>query len=147
MFGYETSSYLPEVAINWWAILAATAAAMIIGSLWYGPLFGKKWLKLVGLKKKDTENGWQVPMATMLAMAFVQAVIVRHIIVYAAYFNGGMDLGVGLATGFWLFVGIALPLVLSSNMFARRSMDLTYIEAGNQLVTLLAIGAVLSTWE
>lgn len=138
----------PEVSINFWAVLAATAAAMAIGSIWYGPLFGKHWMKLVGLKKKDTEKDWQIPMLTMLVMAFIQAFILRHFIVYAAaFYPNYSDVSVGLITGFWLFMGLILPLVLSSNMFARRPNELTYIEAGNQLVTLLVMGVILATWS
>jgi hypothetical protein len=29
--------------LDWLAILVATAAAMVLGFLWYGPLFGKVW--------------------------------------------------------------------------------------------------------
>lgn len=133
-----------SVNINWLAIVLATAAAMAIGSIWYGPLFGKRWMKLVNLKEKDTKTGWQVPMLTMTVMAFVQAFILRHFIVYTSYFYPDMsELSIGLVTALWAFVGFVLPVVLSANMFARRPNDLTQIELGNQIVTLLAIGAIL----
>lgn len=145
---YESGVSVPEVNISWLAIIVATALAMLIGSLWYGPFFGEKWMKLVGLKKKDAEKNWKVPMFTMLVMAFVQAFVVSHFIVYVAFFYPDYsELSIGLLTGFWLWIGVAMPLVLSSNMFARRPKELTYIEAGNQLVTLLAIGAVLAIWN
>ncbi|MBW3569309.1 DUF1761 domain-containing protein [Candidatus Parcubacteria bacterium] len=143
---YGTFS-VPEVHINWLAIIGAAAAAMVIGFLWYGPLFGQQWMKLVKLTKKDTEKAWKKPTAVMAAMVFLQALIVKHFVVYVAYFY--QDLGslwVGVLTGFWLFVGIALPLVLSSNMFAGRHINLSYIEAGNQLVTLVTVGAILAVW-
>ena len=137
---------VPELSINWLAIIASTIVAMIIGSIWYGPLFGKKWLKIVKLTKKDTKD-WQKPMLTMLVMALVQSFIISHLIVYTAYFYPEMNRGiVGIITGFWLFIGVALPLILSSNMFAKRKIDLTYIEGGNQLVTLLIVGAILGFW-
>jgi hypothetical protein len=144
----ETTISIPPVDINWLAILAATALAMIIGSLWYGPFFGTKWMKLVGLKKKDTQDNWQIPMLAMLVMAFVQAFVVKHFIIYAAYFYPEYsNISVGIITSFWLWIGVALPLVISSNMFAQRAKELTYLEAGNQLITLLAIGTLLAAWS
>jgi hypothetical protein len=138
---------VPEVSINWLAIFIATAVAMGIGFLWYGPVYGEKWMKLVGLKKKDAEKNWQTPMAVMLIMAFIQAYILHHFIVYSSYFYPDLSgLVIGLITGFWAFVGFALPLALSSNMFARRPNELTKIEVGNQLVTFLAIGAILGAF-
>lgn len=139
---------VPEVSVNWWAVLLATAAAMAIGFVWYGPFFGKQWLKLVGLKKTDAEKNWKAPMLTMLAMAFVQAFILKHFIVYAAYFYPDMsDLSIGLIVAFWAWVGFVLPVIVSNNMFARRSMDLTKIDASNVLVALLVMGAILAVWN
>lgn len=137
---------VPDVSINWLAILLATVAAMAIGWVWYGPAFGDRWMNLVKLSKKETEKAWKKPMATMVVMAFVQAYVMRHLVIYTAYFYPDMsELGVGLMTGLWAFIGFALPLILSNNMFARRPMELSYVEAGNQLVTLLVIGAIVST--
>lgn len=138
---------LPEVNINWLAILVATIVAMLIGWLWYGPFFGKQWMKLVKLTKKDTEKAWKKPMMFMIVMAFLQAIIIKHFIIYVIYFYPGIsELSAGVLTGFWLFAGVALPLVLSSNMFARRHINLSYIEAGNQFVTLVSVGAILAIW-
>lgn len=146
--GMNYLSSVPEVTINWWAILAATAVAMAIGSVWYGPLFGDKWLKLVHLTKKETAKDWKTPMLAMLIFAFIQSFVVAHLVVYSAYFYETLsELNVGLMTGFWLWVGIALPLIISSNMFARRPIELTYVEAGNQLLTLLAVASILAVWN
>lgn len=139
---------VPDVSINWWAIIVATAVAMAIGSAWFGPLFGKPWMKIVGVKKSDAQKDWQVPMLTMLILAFVQAYILRHFIVYGAYFYPDMsELSVGLVVAFWGWLGFIVPIVLSSNMFARRPMSLSKIELGNQIVTLLAMGAILAVWN
>ena len=35
--------------VNWIAVIAAAVSAFVMGGLWYGPLFGKKWMALVGL--------------------------------------------------------------------------------------------------
>lgn len=37
--------------INWLAILAA-ASSLVIGFLWYGPLFGKAWMKESGMTEE-----------------------------------------------------------------------------------------------
>lgn len=137
----------PEVSINWLAVLVAVAITAVIGYLWYGPILGKKWLKLVKLNKKDLDKDWRLPMGVMLAMAFLQALIIKHIVVYTAYFYPETsNLSVGLLTGFWLFAGIALPIVLTTNLFARRPLHLSYIDAGYQLVTIGAVSTILAVW-
>jgi hypothetical protein len=145
IFAHATS--VPEVDVNILAVLIATAAAMAIGSLWYGPLFGDKWMKLVKLNKKDAGKNWQKPMLTMLILALVQAFILSHFIVYSGYFYPDLNsIVLGAITGFWAFVGFALPAVLANNMFARRPNELSTIEVGNQLVTLVTMGVIIGAF-
>ncbi|HLD39833.1 MAG TPA: DUF1761 family protein, partial [Candidatus Nanoarchaeia archaeon] len=33
---------------NYLAVLVAAIAAYVVGFLWYGPVFGKKWMALMG---------------------------------------------------------------------------------------------------
>lgn len=144
---FAHASSIPEVNVSILAVILATIAAMAIGSVWYGPLFGKKWMKLVKLSKKDADKNWQKPMLTMLIMALVQAFILSHFVVYSGYFYPDLNnIVLGAITGFWAFVGFALPAVLGNNMFARRPNELSTIEVGNQLVTLVAMGVIIGAF-
>jgi hypothetical protein len=42
--------------INYWAVLVCGVLSMVIGFVWYGPLFGKKWMEIVGATFKDIEE-------------------------------------------------------------------------------------------
>jgi hypothetical protein len=53
------------------AVLVSVIASMILGMLWYGPLFGNTWMKLVGLTKKDTEKDMAKTMAMGLINTFI----------------------------------------------------------------------------
>ena len=46
----------PPVDINYIAVVGAAVAAMVIGFLWYGPLFGKQWTKLMNFDKKKIDE-------------------------------------------------------------------------------------------
>jgi hypothetical protein len=138
------SAVPPEVNINWLAIILAVVSAMAIGYAWYGPIFGKKWMKLVGLTKKDVEGGSWQPMVFMTVLALIQAFILSHFIIYSAYFYPDLSsLLVGLITAFWAWLGFSAAAIISNNMFAMRSKDLSQIDAGYTLVNLLAMGAIL----
>ena len=61
--------------MNWIAIVVATAAAMVIGFLWYGPVFGKAWMALSGRGMGGSSAG---PLYALTALAaFVEAIAVR----------------------------------------------------------------------
>jgi hypothetical protein len=137
--------YGPDVSISWAAVAAAAIAAMAIGSIWYGPLFGEKWMKLVKLSKKEAGKNWKKPMLAMLALSLLQAVILAHFIAYAQYyyFETG-EITIGILAGFWIWAGFVLPVLGGSYLFARKPLELAKIDLGNYLVTLLAMGAILA---
>lgn len=143
----DSGTYLSssEVSVSWLAIGVATVAAMVIGSLWYGPLFGKQWMKAAGLKKKDTEGSWW-PMVAMLGLALAQAVILAHFIAYTANFYFDFDgWVVGALTGLWAFAGFVAPVLISNTMFSKGSTELLKINLGNQFITLLVLGVILGS--
>src|SRR3989337_3239270 len=40
---------MPEVSVNYLAVVVAAVASMIIGAIWYSPrVFGKMWMRLTG---------------------------------------------------------------------------------------------------
>lgn len=132
----------PTVSINWLGFVLAVVAAMVIGSVWYGPLFGKKWMKIVGLKMGESSP--LKPMLIMLGLVIVQVFVLAHLIAYSGYFYPDYSgLSVGLLTGLWAFVGLIVPALVSKAIFEKGSTELLKINLGNQLITLLAIGAIL----
>lgn len=65
------------------AVLVSVIVSMIVGSIWYGPVFGKKWMKLVGVTKEDMEKGkkemqktYGMMFAGSLVTSFVLAVTI-----------------------------------------------------------------------
>lgn len=143
----DTLMVAPEVDINWLAIVVATVAAMAFGYLWYGPLFGKKWMKLAKLTKKDIDETSWTPIYAVLVMTFVQAFILSHFIIYTSYFYPDLSgIMVGLITGFWAWIGFSAVAIVSNNIFAQRSNELTKVDAGFTLVSLVAMGVILGAW-
>ena len=45
---------MESMAINYWAVLVAAVAYMILGAIWYSPiLFGSAWMRLIGKTKEQ----------------------------------------------------------------------------------------------
>jgi hypothetical protein len=47
---------VPEITINYAAVLLAAVANMVVGMLWYGPLFGKQWQALMGFNADSMKS-------------------------------------------------------------------------------------------
>lgn len=135
------------VGINYLAILAAAAVSMAIGFIWYGPLFGKIWAKLVKISETDMQRS-TIPMLLMVIFSLLRAFILRHFIVYSAYFYPSYSkLSLGLITSFWIWLGFVLTAIAGAYVFAQRRKKLIIIDTGYNLVNLLAIGALLAVWN
>ncbi len=129
------------IQVNYAAVLLSAIAAMVVGSLWYGPLFGDAWMKLVGISKSDI-NKKEMPKlyGIMFIGALVEAYVLSHFIHYA----GATTLINGAKTGLWAWLGFVATVMIGNYMFAKRPINLYLIDAGYALVNLVVMGAVLA---
>ncbi|HVE75608.1 MAG TPA: DUF1761 domain-containing protein, partial [Actinomycetota bacterium] len=60
---------MPSVDVNWLAVLVATVAAMVLGFLWYGPVFGRIWLAGMGKTQEQMSgNNLAIPISALTAL-------------------------------------------------------------------------------
>lgn len=140
-----------DVQVNWWAVVWATVAAMVIGMVWYAkPVFGATWQKLVGKSDKDLKEMSWWPVALAVAANFVCAWVLAHMVFLSNYFYIGQDyswLSSALMTAFFVWLGFQLTLMVIHESFEQRPMKLTVLTATNQLVVLMAMGLVIGLLE
>jgi Protein of unknown function (DUF1761) len=141
------------IYLNGWAILAAAAATITIGFLWYGPLFGGAWMKEMAMPAdfKPEAAVLKRSMWLMLAGALLTAVVMAYAIalfrtstVVAAAHLPSVMLGVVVACVAWL--GFCVPMLLGTVAWESRSWRLFRINAGYHGVTLLVSGVILAAW-
>jgi fructose-specific phosphotransferase system IIC component len=65
------------------AVVVATIAAMVLGFIWYGPLFGKKWMEAQGIKEQSKKMPVG-PMVGMLVTAFIMAFVLAQVFAWTA---------------------------------------------------------------
>lgn len=141
---------MPVVPINYVAVLVAAAAAMVLGFLWYGPLFGKLWMSLSGIsastldaqKKKGMGSKYLVMIVGTLVMSYVLA----HALVFASAYLKVVGVSAGLMAGFWNWLGFIGPVTLGSVLWEGKSWKLWGLHNAYQLLSLLVMGVVLALW-
>jgi hypothetical protein len=138
------------VPINYVAVLAAAVVSMVVGFLWYGPLFGKMWIKGMGWTKADMEKAKKKGMAKQYGLMFVgslvMAYVLAHATVFAAAYTHMMGVPAGLMSGLWNWLGFVAPVTLGSVLWEGKSWKMWALNNGYYLVTLLAMGVVLAVW-
>jgi hypothetical protein len=132
------------VPINTLAVVLAAVSTMVVGSLWYGPLFGKEWMKLTGhkpdpAKKKEMGKLYALQFLGSLVMAYVMA----HTMVFAASYMKVTGVSAGLSNAFWSWLGFVAPITLGTVLWDGKPWKLFAINAGHYLATMLVMGAIL----
>jgi len=141
-FSHQEDCRMKFAEINLLAIALSGVASIIIGGLWYGPLFGKAWMNIVtkinkNLKKKQKGVARSLGISVLGAMAL--AVVLNLILVMA----NAKTLFQGIHVGFFVWLGIAVVLRLNGVLFEKRPFKLFMINASFDLILILAISSII----
>ncbi|MBI2617713.1 DUF1761 domain-containing protein [Candidatus Gottesmanbacteria bacterium] len=135
------------VPINYVAILLCGVAAMVVGFVWYGPLFGKEWMGLVGMTKEKMEKA-KADMTKTYGLSFLSSLIMAYALAHFVWFTapGSVDLTVGVKTALWAWVGFVATTAVSGYLYSpeKKPMKLFVIDTGYYLATLLVMGVILA---
>ena len=134
--------------INIWAVLVSAVASMVIGGTWFGPLFGKQYMRAVGMDSWSPER--QAAEKKKMGMSYFGQFIASLVMFYIlAWFIGGLDkltLQGGILVGFLVWLGFVVPTKFGDALWGGK-MSLFWLTTGNSLVTLLATGAIIGSWK
>lgn len=140
------------VPIEYGAVVVAAILSMVIGFVWYGPLFGKVWSELMGWgpmtpeKMKEMQKKARPAYAITFVASLVMAYVLAHTYVFASSYTNTVGLVGGLMAGFWSWLGFIMPVTLGSVLWDGKPWKLWFINAGYWLVLLLVMGAVIGWW-
>lgn len=134
--------------INYMAVVLAAIANMGVGFLWFGPLFGKKWVRTGGRKemvenqkvKGGAKKGYIIAILASLGSLIFSYVLAHFIILTAPM------------AAFWIWIGILIPISLGRMLWDGKPWMLLdakswihwIIVNGYYLVSLLLMGWILA---
>jgi len=143
---------------NWIAIIGAAFVPMAVGFLWYGPVFGKAWLKSTGKPKEYFEQG---NMPVIFGVSFLMALVYSWTLkIFIALTHGDQFVANGIegiegsfhtfqhgmlhgATFSFFF---ALPFFMINGLFERHSQVNIWLSIGYWVVTGALMGGILDAW-
>lgn len=131
--------------VNILGILLAGVASMVVGFVWYGPLFGKPWSKLMGWDAKSMDKiKKEMNMGKTYGASFVGSLVMAFVLAQLLGITKSDTLVAGAMMGFWAWLGFVAPVQFTDVLFGEKNINLFYINTGYQLASLLAMGAVLT---
>jgi hypothetical protein len=133
--------------MNYLAILASAILAMIIGSILYGPLFGKMFIREMGMDSWSPEKMAETKkkMALAYGLQFIGSLMMFFVLDWyvVTSFHTGLVSGLGNAFGVW--IGFVVPLALSNTIWGSK-WSLFWLNIGCMFITLMAAGLILGLW-
>ncbi len=133
--------------VNWWAVLVSALAGMVIGSIWYGPLFGKVYIKAMGMDTMDEAKRAEMRkgMMGMYITQFVASLVTMFVLAVLIGSLGMVTVMGGVTVALWVWVGFIVPVQLGNAIWGGK-MILFWLGAFAQLVTMLVAGAIMGSW-
>jgi hypothetical protein len=135
--------------INLMNVLIGAVLSMIVGSLWYGPIFGKKWMEVIGvdpnsMNNPETKKAMQKQAMPLYIVQFLLAIF--QVWVLAHYIANWEELS-GVANSLWIFAGFVVPTLAGSSMWTNDSTKIKWqrflIQFGYQLIVFIIFGLIL----
>jgi len=138
-----------EVSVNYLAIVAGAVLSMILGAIWYGPLFGKKWMEIIGVDPTDAEakKKMQKSAGSLYAVQFLLTLF--QVLVLAHLIADTVTVG-GLERSLWIWAAFVVPTMAGAVMWTNQSKKLKWarflIQGGYQLLLFIVFGLLLQFW-
>ena len=139
-----------ETSVNYLAVLAGAVFSMILGAIWYGPLFGKKWMEIIGVDPNDevAKKKMQKSAAPLYGVQFVltlfQVLVLAHLIADTTKVSG-------LERALWIWAAFIIPTLAGAVMWTNESSRLKWsrflIQGGYQLILFIGFGLLLQFWK
>ena len=123
------------------SVVVAALSSFVVGGLWYGPLFGKVWMKASGITE---EKAGEANMGKVMGLSFLLQLLAAGVLL--------MFIGPDAALGFTVAASAAVgacwvaPALGVVYLFEQRSFGHWAVNAGYQVVAFTLMGVILGVW-
>jgi Protein of unknown function (DUF1761) len=132
---------------NYLAVVVAALFGFILGWIWYTPLFGKQWMEARGVTEQQIADGQKNMARNMIAVAVGILIMAWALGTLASYLRLATWMQ-GLKLGALAWFGFAFAMGLIDAVMTRgRKVTAFYIDAGYWLITLAAMGMIVTVWQ
>ena len=143
----------PTISVNYLAVAVCVVSAMVLGFLWFGPIFGKAWASHMGMADMEQPDG--AAMGKSMAIFAVGNLLIAFVLAHslgvwrASAWGLSPDLSpmmLALNSAGFTWVGFFLPVQMNRVAWEMKSWRLVAINGGFDLVRLLVFSFLLAYW-
>jgi hypothetical protein len=131
----------PITHASYLAIAVSVVASFIFGFLWFGPLFGKTWASLMGIKME--EGKCCKPPISSLLLTILGTLLTTFVMAYILNSSKGVC-GCSCSMAALVWLGFYVPLLFGSVTWEGRPWKLFALNALYYFLNLQLIAAILT---
>jgi len=124
------------------AVIVGVVVSNALGFVWYGPLFGNTWLRIIGKRREDIQAS--PSMYGVTAVASFVTMVVLAMVVAAFGAESFMD---GLVAGAVAFIGLGATATFVYTTFSGPPVGAWALLAAYQLIVHAVMGGVFAVWK
>jgi surface polysaccharide O-acyltransferase-like enzyme len=128
---------------NYFAVVVCAVVYWLLGGLWYGLIFSKRWMELENITEAQARG---MNVALPYIITFILNLLIAYVLSQLCSWRNANTAGRGAAIGVLLWVGIVAPLTYTTYMYEMRPKELFAINEFFPLVGLCLMGAILGAW-
>ncbi len=134
--------------INYIAILVSAVIAVVLAMGWFGPVFGKIWAEVTGMKDPSQMTPEENKEAQKkMAPAYILNIILTiMMMVVLFFFVKYSNMASGITAAFIAWLGFVVPLMAGQALWSGKSKRLAWqmflLTSGYQLICFVVAGAL-----
>ena len=125
--------------VSIWVILISAVVNMGGGMLWYGPLFGKAWMKGMGFKEEDKE-AMQKSAGPAYGFSLLFALVFGYVIDLVMNFINPSGIVTALIITVLLYLGFGCANTVKGRLWGEVNKDVFRINTLFEIVYILLVG-------
>ncbi len=135
---------LPSVDVNYLAVFIAAVVSFIFGWLFYGPLFGKLWIKLNRKSVKEIREAEVRGITTPMLLNFLGTILMVYVFGFLIQYASVDNFTEVMQFSFWIWLGFfASTTLLGSVLWDNKSWGLWALNSIYWLLNLIIVGSIL----
>lgn len=127
--------------VNWLAVIVGVIGSNVLGFLWYGPLFGETWMRMIGKTRDQIEASGSMYVVTIVGAAIAMTALA--IFVGAV---GASTLVEGLIAGAVAWIGLGATATFLYTTFEGPPVNVWFLNAVYNLIVWAVMGGVFAIW-
>ncbi|HVY01464.1 MAG TPA: DUF1761 domain-containing protein [Candidatus Nanoarchaeia archaeon] len=124
-----------------WDIITATLASIVLGFSWYGPWFGKKWMKYMKITQKQMKAAQKKGMPASSYFWMILSALIPAI-VFSVFAPETALAAIGKALLIW--IGFFVPVQIGSVNWEGRPWGFFFLNVGYHLVNLVIMALIFA---